>query len=531
MKDAQRAASCFAMAFDPIFRWLQDAIIPRNLAGLDFFHPVPCAYADNFAVAASSFRCLMTALAPSFQIMDQIDGLNLNHRKCCWVQYVGESCQSLFDWVATNCEKFRELKVVKYAKYGGTMFGPEGHAHFWTSENSVSVYQKAWLRDCDIKIWTLSVLGFVGSTSAPDDATLKAEAHALQCMTAGPYNAIPTSLLCVGSVCGLGPDLVGIRSVSLAARYGTAACSNTLSQGLEKIQAARGYDFAPIFAVSSDWEKKFLAPSMARCTAKAFNIVCCLDRSGKLDGSPLDKKQKAATALTRDKLYEQDFAVPNSVRASGILGPISRFRIVEILPHIELVSRAARPGLTVGFLRLFCNVLRTTQISFTRKERNKYVELDGRMHPTLSHTTTSVPCCTICLPPYGGIVRRGHRLHDLITQVFFRCLQYGIVVMGVIDAFDYALNHHRRNFENPGNLWGLHERENPLHDGYHSSLCSLWCSVPVWTGRSVSLSPSASLHIALTLYRWTLFSKKKKNTPAYAHAYQVTCLTRHIPAV
>ena len=24
----------FAMAFDPIFRWLQDAIIPSNLAGL-----------------------------------------------------------------------------------------------------------------------------------------------------------------------------------------------------------------------------------------------------------------------------------------------------------------------------------------------------------------------------------------------------------------------------------------------------------------------------------------------------------------
>ena len=56
----------FAMAFDPIFRWLQDAIIPNNPAGLDFLQPVPCAYADDFAVAASSFRCLMTALAPAF---------------------------------------------------------------------------------------------------------------------------------------------------------------------------------------------------------------------------------------------------------------------------------------------------------------------------------------------------------------------------------------------------------------------------------------------------------------------------------
>ena len=30
--------------------------MPWNLAGLDFLQPVPCAYADDFAVAASLFR-------------------------------------------------------------------------------------------------------------------------------------------------------------------------------------------------------------------------------------------------------------------------------------------------------------------------------------------------------------------------------------------------------------------------------------------------------------------------------------------
>ena len=48
------------------FRWLQDAIIPRNPAGLDFLQPAQCAYADDLAVAAVSFRCLMTALASAF---------------------------------------------------------------------------------------------------------------------------------------------------------------------------------------------------------------------------------------------------------------------------------------------------------------------------------------------------------------------------------------------------------------------------------------------------------------------------------
>ena len=50
------------MAFDPIFRWLQEAVIPRNPDNLEFFQPTQCAYADDLAVAASSFRDLMTAL-------------------------------------------------------------------------------------------------------------------------------------------------------------------------------------------------------------------------------------------------------------------------------------------------------------------------------------------------------------------------------------------------------------------------------------------------------------------------------------
>ena len=40
---------------------------------------------------------------------------------------------------------------------------------------------------CDLKIYAISVLSFIGSVLAPDKATLKAENHALQCTTA-PLN-------------------------------------------------------------------------------------------------------------------------------------------------------------------------------------------------------------------------------------------------------------------------------------------------------------------------------------------------------
>ena len=107
------------MAFDPIFRWLQDAIIPRNPDGLDFLQPAQCAY--DLAVAALSFRYLMTALAPAFHSVDHIAGLSLNHRKCCWVKYGSEGREPLLRWLSDNCEDFREMQVVRYAKYVGTM--------------------------------------------------------------------------------------------------------------------------------------------------------------------------------------------------------------------------------------------------------------------------------------------------------------------------------------------------------------------------------------------------------------------------
>ena len=53
----------FAIGFDPIFRWLQETIIPRNPDGLDFLQSAQCAYDDDLAVAASTVRDSMAALA------------------------------------------------------------------------------------------------------------------------------------------------------------------------------------------------------------------------------------------------------------------------------------------------------------------------------------------------------------------------------------------------------------------------------------------------------------------------------------
>ena len=116
-------------------------------------------------------------------------------------------------------------------------------------------------------------------------------------------------------MCGLGPDLVGINSISLPTRYRVAACSTALGQGLEKIQLVRGHQCTSIFALSLSWEKEFLSPSMNHGSVNAFDIFRQLDCGGKLNDAPNKKKQKTATGLLRDRLYEQDFAGLISVRA------------------------------------------------------------------------------------------------------------------------------------------------------------------------------------------------------------------------
>ena len=51
----------FAMAFDPIFRRLQESIIPRNVDNLEFLQLAQCAYADDLAVASSSSFALLAS--------------------------------------------------------------------------------------------------------------------------------------------------------------------------------------------------------------------------------------------------------------------------------------------------------------------------------------------------------------------------------------------------------------------------------------------------------------------------------------
>ena len=84
-------------------------------------------------------------------------------------------------------------------------------------------------------------------------------------------------------------------------------------------------------------------------------------------------------------------------------------RVADILHHMKLVSRASRPGLLDGFLRILCNGLCTcTEISQLQSMITPAV-LDAQMNLTLSLITMSVPGCVTSFYLSEDMLRYCHR--------------------------------------------------------------------------------------------------------------------------
>ena len=123
---------------------------------------------------------------------------------------------------------------------------------------------------------------------------------------------------------------------------------------------------------------------------------------------------------------------------------------------MKLVSRASRPGLLVGFLRILCNGLCGAAQRFHTDEHDHTCRVGCPSEPdSLTHYKECPMLYNIfCffLETCYNVATEKSFLHGLISWVFLRSLQYGIVVVGFLDAFVYAHHQQRQSFGNPGNL-------------------------------------------------------------------------------
>ena len=335
-----------------------DADIPRNPSLPACLQPAPCAYADDFPIAAPSFRTLMPTIALPFLFIDRVTGMNPNYKKRHWVRYGNEACDNLHNWVVDNCSDFSETNITRVAKHVGTMIGLD-YLHRWTAPRNkfvmfckrINQTSKSLVeRLIDYKIFAVSEQSFIGSVTAPDEANLE-ESHALQCFAVGSYNATSTPMLMAGSERGSGIDVHGIHIISLAARFTTATRSGTLADGLAKSQAARSTDKVTHHAFSMAWEREMLYRSMAYSTLKTFKFACRMDRSSSVLGFFPHKMQRSVTTWLVE-IKQQRVFHDKLLSEPKVFGPINRHRIAHVLPAIRCASRATRPGMDVEIIRM-----------------------------------------------------------------------------------------------------------------------------------------------------------------------------------
>ena len=134
---------------------------------------------------------------------------------------------------------------------------------------------RAWCRDLALfKIYSLSVLAFVGSVSEPDKETVTDENLALQGLSAGPFSHIfPSFLLRRGSGCGRKIDVDDSQLTSKAARFRVAFRSPQLSSGMERIRAAKDHCDRTLDSFAVSWDDKYFRSSTAYVTTSAFQLV------------------------------------------------------------------------------------------------------------------------------------------------------------------------------------------------------------------------------------------------------------------
>ena len=100
-------------------------------------------------------------------------------------------------------------------------------------------------------------------------------------------------------------------------------------------------------------------------------------------------------------------------------------------------ARASRPRVAVGILRILCNGMCTAQ-RFHMYGEEQRCRAGCRDEPdSLSHNNECpflYNFVTVAWRNAAVLPRGGHLFHDLITQIFLRSLQHGIVGMGVIDT-------------------------------------------------------------------------------------------------
>ena len=222
-----------------------------------------------------------------------------------------------------------------------------------------------------------------------------------------------------------------------------------------------------------------LLPSLVALRKRSINMACCLDRNGKLDEVPQDKKQKVATSLLCDKLHlDQSPYGPPRFQDRSVVFDLRTFCFTWNLRRVHPLQRAVHP---------LQRAVHDSKISHWGWWTNVSGWMSEWTRLSLSLITTNALSCTECFYIEKCYGTTTETIFSMTWSPRCSCEASSMESWSCsLTPLFFAHHQHRRSIENPGNFGDC------------------------MRGRIRFMTAITS---------------------AYAHAYESTCLTRHMPAV
>ena len=209
----------FALALDPIIRYMAHTISPHN--------GIVRAYCDDICISTGNLVLSLRHTYAIFLIIGLACNLTIHPKKTQIYCITRQGQSTLQRHINKYLPQLSNVKFTDSILYLGMYIGPGAHKHQYTLPLQKFNQSIAHIRSLGLGLLpsiplynqqSFPILTWKSSFMHPDTTALRNESKALQLLTNGPYNAIPTNLLHNLKQIGLPAQAHSLRTTSLAAR-------------------------------------------------------------------------------------------------------------------------------------------------------------------------------------------------------------------------------------------------------------------------------------------------------------------------
>ena len=355
------SGSMFALALHPFLKYLASHLPPPRTVTL--------AFADDIAIVPTDLLQALVRLVKCLATLASATNLHLNASKTTIVPLRHTTTQ-VRAFILDNIPSLLNSKLADFGKYLGVCVGPAARCHQW--DTALPKYTTRYLQTRSLPTdffhrllhyhtYALPTFTYLAQLQPPAPEVLKAESHALQLFTAGPYNAIST--IALRSLCDLGynTEAASIEHVSQASAF-------RLTLTLSSFHTLRAIAFEP----PHDDEDYLLVPRCEEwhnhtCIAYLSRIYHMMSHiSTHLTRTPKPALQRTILQLIRSTVTAPPWTdligsrVVRWVTLSTSLTPHT-YTVTHTMDLLRTIVSNLPRVVTFATLRVMCNGINTSR--------------------------------------------------------------------------------------------------------------------------------------------------------------------------